>query len=122
MEIAVTRTAAVDVLPRVGGIERELGWRKADHGAIDIVQLLDVEWQATTDQMVTERDGRDSIEKRSRILGQRVKKKSVDDVCDEIDQNLAQSVGLSSLGRISYPCSGNISKGCKPCCVSKVPV
>lgn len=47
MEITVAWTAAVDVLPRVGGIERQLCWRKADHRAIDIVQLLDVEWQAT---------------------------------------------------------------------------
>lgn len=88
MEITVAWTAAVDVLPRVGGIEGQLCWRKTDHWAVDIVQLLDVEWQATPNQMVAERDGRDAIEKRSRILGQWVKEQSVDDVGDEIYENL----------------------------------
>lgn len=81
------------------------------------MQFLDVEWKATTDQMIAERDGRDAIEERSRVLRQRVKEKSVDDVGDEIHRYLALSVvGLYKVGhQISYHGSSNVSKGSKPC-------
>lgn len=61
--------------------------------------------------MVAERDGRDAIEKRSRVLGQGVKEQSVDDVGDEIYQYLALSVGwLCNIGHhISYHRSNNVS-------------
>lgn len=52
----------VDVFPCLHGVERELVGGYTDHGAVNVVQFLDLEGQAPAQEMADSRERTDGIE------------------------------------------------------------